>query len=210
MENIIVFGNSDFTKLTSIYLEQKYNICAYTVNSDFISTTSFLSKPLIDFEKIEKHYPANKYKMFISLGYTKRNTLRERIYNEAKNKGYTCISYIHPTCIISPDVKIGENVFMFERVIVQPFTKLGNNILVQSSASICHDSIINDNVFIGSNACINGFVTICTNSFIGANATIRDHVTIAKKSLIGAGVVINENTEESYVYKALMPDILGK
>ncbi len=209
MENIIVFGNSEFTKLTTIYLEKKYNICAYTVNADYITKDSFLSKPLIDFDRINEFYPPDKFKMFISLGYTKRNTLREKIFVEAKSKGYECISYIHPSCLIAPNVQIGENVFMFEMVVVQPFVTIKNNVLIQASAVICHDSQVQDNVFIGSNSCVNGFVTVKNNSFLGSNSTIRDHVVIEQKTLVGAGVTINENTLESQVYKAPMSNILG-
>ena len=60
------------------------------------------------FETISDIFPTDDFYMFVALGYTNNNKKREGIFNEVKNKGYTCISYVHPSNIISKNFKFGE------------------------------------------------------------------------------------------------------
>lgn len=204
-KKLIIFGNTNYARLVAHYLKQEYEICGFTVDKAYIEGNTFEDKPLIDFESIIDLYPPQEYKMFVAVGYSKRNKLREEIYKRVKNKGYSCINYIHPSCIVPYDIIIGENCILFENVVVQPFVQLANNIIIWSNATVCHDSRICDNVFIGSNACINGFVIVKNNVFLGANSTIRDHVQVEEETLVGCGVAINQNTEKKQVLKALSP-----
>lgn len=204
-KKLIIFGNTNYARLVAHYLKQEYEICGFTVDKAYIEGNTFEDKPLIDFESIIDLYPPQEYNMFVAVGYSKRNKLREEIYKRVKNKGYSCINYIHPSCIVPHDIIIGENCILFENVVVQPFVQLANNIIIWSNATVCHDSRICDNVFIGSNACINGFVIVKNNVFLGANSTIRDHVQVEEETLVGCGVAINQNTEKKQVLKAMSP-----
>lgn len=51
--------------------------------------------------------------MFIAMSYSKMNKNREKIYKEAKLKGYEIASYISDKAIIADNVEIGEKLFYF-------------------------------------------------------------------------------------------------
>lgn len=203
MKKIIVYGIGDFAKLLSIYLKEEYEIVCYTVEKAYFQANIFLGKPVIPFEDIEKFFKPDAYSFFVAIGYTKVNTIRERIVQEVKSKNYHLVSYVHPSSKISNDVEIKENTFVFENVVIQPFSRCEENIIIWSNATICHDCIIGKNCFIGSNACINGFAKINRNAFIGANATIRNNITIGEYNIIGAGCTILGDTCSNSVYKSL-------
>lgn len=202
-KKIIIYGISDFAKLLTTYLQEVYEIECYTVEKKYITTDVFLGKPVVPFENIEEKFSPNMYSFFVAVGYSQINKVRERIFLEIKEKHYSLVSYIHPTSIISKDVNIKDNTFIFENVVIQPFSKVEENIVIWSNATICHDCIIEKNCFIGSNACVNGFVKIGKNTFIGANSTIRNNITIGKYNIIGAGCTILGNTCSNSVYKSL-------
>lgn len=189
MKKIIIFGLGDNAELVKYYFEndEKYKIdhkvVAFTVEKKFMDRKEFNGLPVVEFENIEKLYPKEEYYLFIAVGYTAMNEVREKIYLLGKEMGYRYVNYISSKANIFTE-NIGENNFILEDNTIQPFVKIGNN------------------CFITSHVVISGRCRIEDNCFIGVNSTIRDHVTVEYKSLIGAGAWISKNTEKYGVYLA--------
>jgi len=138
--------------------------------------------------------------MHIAVSYTDMNRLRERVYHEAKEKGYNLVSYISSKCSNMSKYPIGDNCFIFEDNTIQPFVKIGNNIVLWSGNHIGHHSEIHDHNFISSHVVISGQCVIESNCFIGVNSTVGHKVRVRKLTLIGAGSVITKDTEQESVY----------
>jgi sugar O-acyltransferase (sialic acid O-acetyltransferase NeuD family) len=202
MENLVIFGSSEIAQIAYYFLKEqnKYNVVGFTVDTNFIKSNTFENLPLVPFEKIEKIYSPVNYRMFIALSYTNINKLRAQKFTEAKNKGYSFISYISPRATVYENVKIGENCFIFEDNTIQPYVKIGNNVTLWSGNHIGHHSVINDHCFISSHVVVSGGVTVGEYSFLGVNATIRDHIRIGKQCVIGAGAIIMHDTNDMEVY----------
>ena len=202
MKKVIIFGTGDLAKLIQKYLtrDSPHEIIAFTSHQEFITEKNIDGLPVIPFEKIEDKFPIDKFTMFIAIGYSELNKKREKIYNEAKNKGYELLSYVHPSTKLWDDFEMGENCFIFENNVIQPSVKLGNNVIIWSNNVISHHCEIKDHNFIISHTAIAGNVTIEPYCFVGMNATIRNSITIAKECVIGAGAVILEDTKEGEVY----------
>ena len=189
MKKIVIFGLGDNAELAKHYFEndEKYKIdhkvVAFTVEKKFMDRKEFNGLPVVEFENIEKFYPKEEYYLFVAVGYTAMNEVREKIYLSGKEMGYRYVNYISSKANIFTE-NIGENNFILEDNTIQPFVKIGNN------------------CFITSHVVISGRCRIADNCFIGVNSTVRDHVTIEYKSLIGAGAWISKNTEEYGVYLA--------
>lgn len=209
MKKLIIFGNNSFAELVTHYLASVYDIIAYTVDKDYISSDCFLDKPLISFDCVENFYSPNEYDMFVAIGYNQRNKVRELKIKEALSKGYNLVSYIHPTSYIDKNVKFGRNCFVFENSIIQPYVEINDGCIIWANATICHNSKIGKNVFIASNSCINGYTKIQNNTFIGSGAVIRDGIEIAPYNLIGAGCIIQSSTVENSVYKNISAEKLN-
>ena len=202
MEEIIIFGNSVFAKLICFYFNNysEHKVVAFTVDKKYILSNKFNGLPLVSFDKVTELYPPSKYKMFIAIGYKSLNKLRSQKYLEAKKKGYSFVSYIHSTSIISKDVKIGSNCFIFENVIIQPFVKIGDNVLIWSGSTISHNVTIEDNCYLSPRVVIAGYTNIKEYSFLGINSIIRNDIEISKECIIGMGAVVLKNTVEKSVY----------
>lgn len=203
MAKIVIFGIGQIAELAHYYFTKDTNhtVVAFTVDQDYMDKETFIELPVVPFESVENDYPPEHYHMFIALSYAKVNQLRAQKYVEAKEKGYSCLSYISSKATIFDQKAIGENCFILEDNTIQPFVKIGDNVTLWSGNHIGHHSVIKDNCFITSHVVISGGVIVEPYCFIGVNATLRDHINIAPSTVIGAGSLITRDTEENGVYK---------
>lgn len=205
MKKIVIFGAGDNAELARYYFENDekyknvYKVEAFTVQKEYIESDEFKGLPLVEFEQLEKKYPPEKFCLFIAIGYTSMNEVREKIYKNAKERGYKFVNYISSKANVFTD-DIGENNFILEDNTIQPFVKIGNNNVIWSGSHIGHHGTIGNHCFITSHVVISGRCVIEDNCFLGVNSTLRDHIRVKYKTLIAAGVWISKDTEEYGVY----------
>lgn len=199
---VIIFGTGEFADIIYQYLSKsdKHDVVGFTLHKEFMTTEKFNNLPVVEFEKITDYYPPNDYQMFVAMGYTDNNKKREKIFNDVKKKGYFCISYVHPSNMISNNFKYGENCFLFENNTIQPNVEIGNNVIIWSNNVISHHTLIQDHCFIVSNVGIAGHVTLGKNCFLGINSGIRNGISVGDECVIGAGAMILDDTKNNEVY----------
>jgi sugar O-acyltransferase (sialic acid O-acetyltransferase NeuD family) len=201
-KKLLLFGEGLYTEIAHQYFtdDSEYEVVCFTKDDEYINSSQYLGLPMKAFSDIEKFYPPSEYDMHIAVSYTDMNRLRERVYHEAKEKGYNLVSYISSKCSNMSKYPIGDNCFIFEDNTIQPFVKIGNNIVLWSGNHIGHHSEIHDHNFISSHVVISGQCVIESNCFIGVNSTVGHKVRVRKLTLIGAGSVITKDTEQESVY----------
>jgi sugar O-acyltransferase (sialic acid O-acetyltransferase NeuD family) len=196
MTRVVLFGDGQVAELAHFFLthDSAYEVVAFTVDGAHISAAMMRGLPIVPFEEVQTRYPPDDFSLFISVGYSRVNKLRESKYHAGKGLGYTLVTYISSKATIWPGSDIGDNCFIQENIVVQPFAKLGNNVVVWSGCHIGHDSVIGDHCFLAPHVVVSGNVTVEPNCFLGAGATIRDGITIARECVIGAGSLIMKDT----------------
>ena len=202
MADVVIFGAGDVARMAHVYFsrDSEHRVVGFTVDAGFRKITSLGGLPLVDFETVQREFPANQCQMFVAIGYTDTNQARARKYAEAKQRGYNLVSYVSSRCTNLADTPFGDNCFILEDNTIQPFVRIGSNVTLWSGNHVGHDSVIEDHVFVTSHVVISGHVKVGAYSFLGVNATIRNDVTIAPHTLIGGGAVIMADTEERGVY----------
>ena len=211
-KKIVIIGNTGNAKLAHYYFsnDSNYEVVAFSVNEEFITSTTYCSLPVVSFEKIETFYPSNKFDVFVAIGYNKMNKIREQLYTSCKEKGYNLPNYISAKCSFLSKEQIGDNNLILEDNTIQPFVKIGSNNVFWSGNHIGHDTSIGDNNFISSHVVISGFCKIHNNTFIGVNATLRDGITIENETLIAAGAIIMKSTSAKEVYLPAKSTLFSK
>jgi sugar O-acyltransferase (sialic acid O-acetyltransferase NeuD family) len=201
-EKIVVFGTGDIAQIANYYfdIDSNYEVEAFTVDREYAKDVTYENKPLIPFDKIVEKYPPSQYKMFIAVSYAKMNKFRETKYNEAKEKGYTLVSYISSHCTYLSQYHCGDNCFIFENNTIQPYVEIGNNVTLWSGNHIGHSTVIKDHNYVSSHVVISGHCIIESYCFLGVNSTIAHKVRIAKETLLGAGAYVAKDTMEKGVY----------
>ncbi|PWJ59295.1 sugar O-acyltransferase (sialic acid O-acetyltransferase NeuD family) [Dyadobacter jejuensis] len=202
MSKVIIFGVLDTAELAHYYLQHdsEHEVVAFTINKEYLESDSFKGLPVVPFEEVEKHFDPTEYKFFAPMTGRNMNRNRESIYHQAKEKGYSFISYISSKATIFDRSLIGENCFILEDNTIQPFTTVGNNVVMWSGNHIGHHGSIQDHVFFTSHVVLSGHCLVESYSFFGVNSTIRDYTKISKGTLVGMASAITKETEEWGIY----------
>ncbi|MFC5408934.1 acetyltransferase [Larkinella bovis] len=201
MAKVVIFGVLDTAELAHFYLthDSEHEVVAFTVNRDYLKETEFKGLPVVAFEDVETVFPPQEFRFFAPMTGRKMNKNREKVYLEAKAKGYECISYISSRATVFNN-PIGENCFILEDNTIQPFTTIGNNVVLWSGNHIGHHGQIRDHVFFTSHVVLSGHCVVESYCFFGVNSTIRDYLTIAEGTLVGMAASITKSTEAWGVY----------
>jgi sugar O-acyltransferase (sialic acid O-acetyltransferase NeuD family) len=172
-KKLIIFGDSAFAEIAYEYFthDSSYEVVAFTVDKEYLTKSDLFGLPIIPFEELEHTYPPEVYEMHIALVYNKLNRVRRAKYLAAKEKGYRLANYISSKCFIWPNVKLGDNVFIFEDNTIQPFVKIGSNNVFWSGNHIGHHTHIGHHNFLSSHVVISGFCEIGDSNFIGVHIT---------------------------------------
>ena len=216
MAKIIIFGILDTAQLAHFYLkhDSDHEVVAFCVTKKYIPVVTTLEGlPIVPFEDVENIYDPSEFHFFAPMTAKKMNKLRESIYNNIKEKGYKCISYISSKATVFPHAQIGENCFILEDNTIQPFTPIGNNVVLWSGNHIGHHGEIKDHVFFTSHVVLSGHCCVEPYCFFGVNSTIRDYLHLAEGSLIAMGACVTKDTEAWGVYKgspAVKEKVLSK
>jgi sugar O-acyltransferase (sialic acid O-acetyltransferase NeuD family) len=204
MKPLVVFGTGPIATIVHFYLthDSPIQVVAFTADQTHIADDEFLGLPVVPFDRVVELYPPDRFSMFIAIGFSRMNKVREARYHQAKEAGYELATFVSSKATTWPGSVIGDNCFIMEDVIVHPFVEIGNDNIIWSGSHIGHGSVVKDHCFVSSRTAISGYVTVEPNCFFGTNSTIRDKVVIARECVIGAGAVILKNTQERGVYVA--------
>lgn len=109
-------------------------------------------------------------------------------------------SFIHPTCLIFDNVKIGYGSFIGAMSILMTNTKLGNHTILNRSNHIGHDTVIGNFFSSMPGAIVSGNCEIGNKVFLGTNSSIKEKIKICDNVTIGlnSGVVKNINDRGVY------------
>lgn len=199
--DILIFGNSDFAELMDYYFtsDSSYNVVGFCVERKYMLGNTFLGRPLVAFEEVENYYPANKFKMFVAVGY-KSMRLRARLYKETVTKGYKHVNYISKNSSIDKTCVIGDNNAVLQGVVLEPFSTVGNNNIINTKSTVCHHAQIYNDCFIAAHSLIGGYTIIKNNCFLGFSSVVLQKLVIESETLIASGSIINKS---SHMYQFL-------
>lgn len=191
-KKLVLLGDSAFAEIAYEYFthDSEYEVVAFSVEREYLRREQLFGLPVVPFEELPEHFGPTEHELYAALVYTQGNTLRRRLYETAKEKGYRPASYVSRHAFVWRNVKLGEHCFIFENNVVQPFVTLGDNVVLWSGNHIGHHSTIGDHCFISSHVVISGFVEVGHSCFLGVNSTVANNTRIGNRCTVGAGALI--------------------
>lgn len=135
---------------------------------------------------------------FISLGSVGNTDTRRKLFDMAKNIGYTMPVIVDPSAIISRGVEIGEGSWIQKGAIIDADVKIGKGVIVNKGVIISHDCEIGDFVHLSPGSIALGSVKIGNDTHIGAGTTVRQQITIGNNVMIGMGSVVVKDIPSGY------------
>jgi sugar O-acyltransferase (sialic acid O-acetyltransferase NeuD family) len=197
-QKLVLLGDSAFAEVAHQYFtyDSPYEVVGFSVESKYLKRDTMAGLPVVPFEQLEEKFSPRECAFFAAVVYTDGNRLRQRLYEEAKAKGFAPASYISSQAFVWRNCEIGEHCFIFENNVVQPFVTLGSNVVLWSGNHIGHHSRIGAHCFVASHAVISGFCDIGASCFLGVNATVANNLRIGDNCVIGAGALVLADVDE--------------
>jgi len=144
-------------------------------------------------------YKSGIHDALITVGSTKDNTKRYRLFNMAKEIGYKFPLIISPEAIVDKSVKIDKGSVVMLGSIINIDSSIGKNCIINTGAIIEHDCNIGNHCHIAPGVHISGAVNIGELSFLGIGATIIQGIKIGKNVTIGAGSVVIKDIPDNVI-----------
>lgn len=201
-KKLVIIGAGEFAEIAYEYFthDSDYQVVAFAVEEAYKTTDQLFDLPVVDFEKLKDLYSPQTHEAFVAVTFTQLNRVRTRLYDYAKEQGYTLATYVSSNASVWHNVKFGDNCFVFENNVIQYHAEIGNNVVLWSGNHVGHRAKIASNCFISSHVVVSGYVNVGENCFFGVNSTLGDSITIGKNCLIGAGAVVTKDAEENLIY----------
>lgn len=204
MADVVVFGAGAIAEVATVYLERDsgHRIVGYTADAAYCTADRFFGKPVVPWETLETVFPPGQVQLLGPLSFRRMNQFRRDRYLEGRARGYSFISFVHPSCHVYTE-HIGENCFILEQNVIQPFVRIGNNVMMWSGNHIGHHSVVGDHCFFSSQVGLSGSVVVGELCFLGGQVGIGAGVVIGKSCFFGeCTVIVREQVPDGSVYLA--------
>jgi len=201
---VVVFGTGDFAEVAVERLRREggHEVVALAVERSHRREPTAFGLPVLAFEDLESAHPPANASLFIAVGPSSVNRVRARLFGAAKARGYHLLTHVSPRATVGPDVRIGENCFVFEGCIVETGASIGDDTILWSGAYVAHHSSIGRHCFLAPYAAVSGRSVVEDGCFLGIHSTVRDHVRVGRECVIGAGAVVRKDVAPGGVYAA--------
>lgn len=135
------------------------------------------------------------------------NVLRVKFLSYARELGYNTPNYIHPSVIISPNVTIGEGVYILLGTTIMPHTVIKDFVMISMGVHLAHHNVLDEGVFLSTGCNFGASIHAHKYAYCGISSTIMTGLhELGEDCLIGAGAVVIRDVEP----KAVMAGVPAK
>ena len=137
-----------------------------------------------------------KSKLILGIGY---NDLVARFsaFSRSKSNGYTLLSLIHPSAIVSPEAEIGEGVFVGAGTIIDVSCKLGDANFIDAGCLIAERVTLSFGNYLSPKVVICGNTKVGSCNFFGAAATVCNNLNLGDRNFINAQILLTRDLQDN-------------
>ncbi len=107
-----------------------------------------------------------------------------------REQGFSLIGAIHPSAVVSPSARLGDNVVVAAGAVVGVEAVLGDSVIVNTGAIVDHECRIGEGAHIASGAALAGRVNVGAGAFVGLGSRVIQCLGIGDNAIVGAGAVV--------------------
>ncbi|KAF0195909.1 MAG: hexapeptide repeat-containing transferase [Bacteroidetes bacterium] len=201
MRNLVIIGASGFAR-------EIYDLAHYCFGNDpDFKVRGFLSDGPSDIESrgyppvlatVSGYSPQPDDVFFCAIG---KVTDRKKTVEIILAKGGKFINLIHPTCVISPSVKLGIGVGIKAFCVIASDASVGDFTFLQSSVIMGHDVKIGRYCQVNSHTFFAGFSQVHDLATINAGVKLIQNAVVEELAVVGMGsVVLNKVKKGTTVF----------
>ena len=199
-KKIVLIGGGGHCKVVISILKKLDNFEIVGIVDNYKAETLISGIKIIGTdEDLRDIYKSGIHYALITVGSTKDNTKRYRLFNMVKEIGYEFLVIISLQAVVDNDVKIDEGTVVMPGCIINIDSFIGKNCIINTGSIIEHDCKIGNHCHIAPGVHVSGSVEVGELSFIGIGATIIQGIKIGKNVTIGAGSVVIKNIPDNVI-----------
>ena len=141
-------------------------------------------------------YPPAEWDLFAASGMGGMNFVRLGLFSQAKQRGFKCETFIHPSAVVDPNATVGQNCYVGENVVIEAAARIDFNAVIGARSVIAYGAKVGSSAWIGANC------------FLGAASSVGSHCVIDVGVMIAAGVKVGKfcNLQIARNYSVDVPD----
>lgn len=137
------------------------------------------------------------------------NKLRVKFLTEAKQLGYLTPNFIHRDVSISPNVTIGDGVYILLGTTIMPHTVIKNFVMISMGVHLAHHCVLEEGVFLSTGCNFGASIHAHKYAYCGISSTIMTGMhELGEDCLIGAGAVVIHDVPERAVMAGVPAKVL--
>ena len=137
------------------------------------------------------------------------NKLRVKFLKYAKELGYQTPNYIHPSVNISPNVVIGNGVYILLGSSIMPYTTIRDYVMISMNVGLAHHSILEEGVFLSTGCNFGASIVAKRYAYCGISSTIMTGIhELGEDCLIGAGAVVIKDVPDRAIVAGVPAKII--
>lgn len=181
-EKLLLVGSGGFGRVVSELARINYD-CAFVDDGFDIGTTICdipVAGHISDLAELHESYAL----LVVTIG---NNRLREQIYQQAMDIGYSFPNLIASTAYVSPYASMGWGCVLLNNSLIQNGATVGNGVLLNPGVEVHHDSCVEDYALIYTNSVVRTYAKVGKRVRIGSNVTISNEVIVSDDADIKNG-----------------------
>ena len=183
-EKLLLIGAGGFGRIAMEHAVREYN--CFFVDDCYPEKTEVCGVPLVgkisDLPALFQTYK----KLVVVIGNSK---LREKIYQKAKEIGFTFPNIVAASAYISPFAAVGNGCVVLNNVVVQNAAQVGNGVLLNAGVEIHHDCTVGNYTLIYSNSVVRTYARVGKRVWIGSTVSISVNASVADDEIVPDGTV---------------------
>lgn len=189
--NSVIIGAGTYGEVYAAYLKEAgINIIGFLDDNITLKDKILCGIPVLgNVSKLETlHQTHNVEAVYCPIG---NNKIRVKLLQYANSLGYSIPNYIHPSVKISPNVQIGNGVYILLGTNIMPYTTIKDYVMISMGVNIAHHSVLEEGTFLSTGCNFGASITAQKYSYCGIASTIMTGIkTLGEDCLIGAGAVV--------------------
>jgi UDP-3-O-[3-hydroxymyristoyl] glucosamine N-acyltransferase len=125
-----------------------------------------------------------KYQYFV--GFSLDMNLRKHICDEIDNLNLDCITYIHDSCVVFENVRIGTGVGIFPFSSILYHANIQDHCIIETNCLIAHHTILCKGSIVHAGTLIAGKTTIGEYCTFGFKSSVINKINITNNVTLGA------------------------
>lgn len=137
------------------------------------------------------------------------NRLRVEFLSKAKEFGYKTPNYIHPSVILSPNIEIGNGIYILLGTTIMPYAVINDYTMISMGVRLAHHSVLEKGVFLSTGCNFGASITARKYAYCGISSTIMTGIhELGEDCLIGAGAVVIRDVEDRAVVAGIPAKVI--